>query len=540
MEPLIKEILADLYRVDPELKSREAELVKLVSRLLASRPDTDLDENFKRELRERLLAEFASSRPEKRPLASGIARFFATYKLGLAAGGALTAVVLAAVLIYAPAAVAPTSPAAPGTILSLGLQVTPTAEHAFGALGLGAGGSSADSGAEQRNAASGQLAAGAAPSAAPLGLGGGGGIGLKMAAPDTMPVYQQPVRYHFSYSGELAPPEAKVEVLKRETAVDTGVLAAVFSKLDLGLMDLGKLQDLAVQNINLAEDRDNGYLINLNFEDGSITINQNWSRWPQPKWDCPPEQGCTPPRIKQEDIPANEEILRIAAEFVGRMGIPTANYGAPKVDDSWRKWYAEAENKADYWFPEQVGVSYPMLVNGKKVYYNDGREAGLNVSIDVRTKLVTNVSPIYSQRYLGSDYAGETDQARILEVAAGGGIMPIYYYGEGEAKVIDVGLGQPEEAYYWHWNYQNGRSENLLVPALVFPVQATNETGGLYLERVVVPLAKEILDQAGQNAGPMPYLLKGGAADAGVGSAGTPIVAPDAEAAPASEPVRTK
>ncbi|MFA6604291.1 MAG: hypothetical protein WCT10_05690 [Patescibacteria group bacterium] len=513
MEPLIKEILADLYRIDPELKTHEAELAKLVSRLLAARPDADLDEKFRQELRERLLAEFAASRREKRSLAAGLARFFAANRFGLAASGTLAAVIIAVALLYSPTG-APVLTPTTGDTLALGPRITPAADHAFGSLALTTGNDASNASIRQSSSAPTPLAASATSEIAPLGLGGGGASGvpgLKMIAPDMMPSYIQPTRYRFNYTGELAAPAAQVEILKRDTSLDTGALTTIFAKLDLGLMNFAELRNLAVQNINLVEDRDFGYQISLNFDDGSISINQNWNRWPQTRQDCAAGQDCSPPRVRQEDIPADEELIRIAAEFAGRLGISTDAYAAPKVDSSWRRWYAQAENKADYWFPEQVSVNYPLLVNGKKVYYNDGREAGLSISIDVRARRVTNVSPIYSQRYLSSAYAGETDPARILEVAAQGGIMP-YYGGGEEAKVIDVSLAEPESAYYWHWSYQNGRSESLLVPALVFPVPSASEDSSLYLEKVVVPLAKEILDQAGQNAGPMPYLLKGGTA----------------------------
>lgn len=71
MEKKIKAILRDIYSIAPDLRDREDELKKTIEQLLASKPKREIDPGFKKELLERILAEFGTRepvRPVKRPL----------------------------------------------------------------------------------------------------------------------------------------------------------------------------------------------------------------------------------------------------------------------------------------------------------------------------------------------------------------------------------------------------------------------------------------------------------------------------------------
>lgn len=54
MEEQIKKIISELYEIDPALRDREAELIKIVQQLIIYRPDVKLDENFVNNLRSKL------------------------------------------------------------------------------------------------------------------------------------------------------------------------------------------------------------------------------------------------------------------------------------------------------------------------------------------------------------------------------------------------------------------------------------------------------------------------------------------------------
>ena len=51
----IKQILAELYAIDESLKKHETELIKIINRILANRPDTKFDKSFAKKLKTQLL-----------------------------------------------------------------------------------------------------------------------------------------------------------------------------------------------------------------------------------------------------------------------------------------------------------------------------------------------------------------------------------------------------------------------------------------------------------------------------------------------------
>ncbi len=521
MNQHISEILQDLYRLDPELKKSETQLVPIIEKLLAARPDTGFDDKFRTELRAKVLAELGERAAAGPPAwKAAFNALFGAPRAVFAVGGAALGVLLMIALFSPSRPILPGAPTDGGDLglgsgsaviqLGLGPKITAAGRHAFGSLAAGVSGESA-AGRDGSDAAK-MAAPGAAPrpvsdtavaaAAPPLGLGGGGGM-AGLPAPDTMPSrYQPPVGYDFKYPGQLDLSASEVEVLMREKSFDSKLLAAMVGRVDLGLMDLSRLNDLNVQNITLVEDKEFGYWVNVNFDDGSVNISQNWQRWPQPYAACAPGAECLPPRLQLADIPADEELIRIAADFVSEMGISTESYGQPRVDNSWRYYYETAENKADYWFPDQLTVEYPLLINGMKVYNGDGRTVGMMVGVDVRNRRAANISPIYVQKYVSSAYDAVTDAALVSELIAKGGVQQMY--SEGADKMVTLELAEPERAFYSHWIYANGRSENVLVPALVFPIKDKPQDGSVWLEKVVVPLARDVLVQ---NVGVYPVLM---------------------------------
>lgn len=48
-------ILEELYTLEPNLKTREKELISLIERMLSVRPDVEINDDFRRELRSEVL-----------------------------------------------------------------------------------------------------------------------------------------------------------------------------------------------------------------------------------------------------------------------------------------------------------------------------------------------------------------------------------------------------------------------------------------------------------------------------------------------------
>lgn len=104
----ILNILEDLYAIDPALREKEAELIKLLTTLVGTKPDTGFDESFSSKLRNQLLTHISTMQqdapvktetPEKQNFFAQLPVFFKLhYKPVLAAGVLMAALIVAIIL----------------------------------------------------------------------------------------------------------------------------------------------------------------------------------------------------------------------------------------------------------------------------------------------------------------------------------------------------------------------------------------------------------------------------------------------------------
>jgi len=531
----LKIILDDLYAVEPDLKKDQAALVKIIREIVQARPEIKFDENFQVQLRDRLTqkAEQMQAAPGK----SGLSFVFGGKFSYALAGAAVLAVVaigagflaqrqgLVSVQLKNSANVSSSQQ----TFEKIALK-----ENAFGSLaeianqaaplGLGGGGASAV------NQAVPQSATGASDSSnritasapAPEGLGGNSSI--------AMPYYY----YKYVYKGDpLQLPGATVEVLRRQGFDQKASgLGGLLNSFGLGMISLGSFDSLKVQNINLVEDKDLGYSISVDAQGGLIYVSQNWAAWPQPYVKCAGSTDCVDQtRLKPADVLSDAAVIKIAKDFAVAHGVDLGSYGEPLVTDTWRVDYANTADKAQFYIPESANVLFPLKANGQFVYDEGGSQTGINVSVDYRQKKVSNLSNLTSQTYEASNYAAETDAAKILQIVEQGGYWgygyPMLPAKEGVApssqpggtRVLEIEIGTPKIVYVTMTNYNAGQTNYLLVPSLIFPVIGTpGDTNYYYPKSIVVPLAKDLLEQ---RAYP-PYVLNSSGASAGSATEAAP------------------
>lgn len=53
----IKNILDELYALEPDLRAKESEITPIIEKMLANKPKIDMDETFRAELKTKILAE---------------------------------------------------------------------------------------------------------------------------------------------------------------------------------------------------------------------------------------------------------------------------------------------------------------------------------------------------------------------------------------------------------------------------------------------------------------------------------------------------
>jgi len=328
------------------------------------------------------------------------------------------------------------------------------------------------------------------------GKGAGGGGGQLSASSGE--IAQQRIgmpaphrtNYSYIYNGEpLNLEQEKMEVLKRIKSIEqAGEMANILKGIDFGLVDINTFPNSKMQEISFAQDEEYGYIVRVSLSEGNVSIYQNWNKWPQTR--CSTQKCFEEQRMKIEDVPSDENIIKVADDFMNQHGINMDLYGIPRVNNDWKLYYAQSENKNNSYVPESITVIYPLLVNGKNVYEDGGgNKVGLSVTLNIKQNKVVSLHNLTTQSYTGSLYEIETDAEKIMAVAKRGGLYN-YQYTE-PTETVEVEIGTPKISYVRKWIDR----EEILAPALVFPIIGAPEKFPSYKKNVVVPLVKELLKE---------------------------------------------
>lgn len=481
--PKLEQILHELYEADSSLRQHDTVLRSLVSEIIASKPNVQMDEAFRVGLR----AQLTQLTQETKIKSSLIENFMNSFKL-LGAGVAVIAVAAVGAWYFNG-----TGPSGMSNLTAMTNKpvISKSAANAFGSLaglqqassGQGGGGTLANLDSVAETVGNGNMGSGGGTSAAP---NAGGDDGRIMIAPEN------PVNYRYVYQGEpLVLNQTEVDVLKRQKNSNAGGLAEFINRVTLGLVNFGSFSNTRLESFNFKEDRELGYMVNVNVAEGTVNIHENWPRWE-------PLIAPAGRRVDISEVPADSVITDAANAFLDQHGIDRTVYGTPVVNADWRVYYNATPNKADYWIPEVMNVVYPQMIDGQQVYDESGNPSGLNVGVRIAPEVrVTGVWELTTQNYQSSAYQAETSVERVMSLVERGGFRNYYYAADG-ARTVDVEVGTPDVAYVKLWDYKNGLNEELLVPALVFPVLNFDDENLApsfwYRKNIVIPLVKEILD----------------------------------------------
>lgn len=504
MNQEIQKILADLYQIDSSLRSQEGEIIKIINELLAAKPDTKFDENFRQQLRTRIMQKI-SAMPAKKSSVG----WFTVPRFAYALGGlAVLALIILPTLYF-------TNKNAVNQHANVNIKRL--ASNAFGSLVAGQStGQSNTAASEQAESLS--LTA---PSAAPAvdrsgvtGLGGGGSVSVSSdsagvaVSPQMMPI--RATNYKFVYKGgDLPQLSDNLDVLKHVTDGGALTLSSVMANTGLNFIDWSKFSNTKLQNISFTEDRNNGYQVYVNFDDGSVSINQNYQKWVGVNGTVQSDIAMPYKPVKIGDVPSDSKIIDVADSFLRNYGISLVTYGQPFVQNDWRIYYDAAPDKTNYYIPEQFSVIYPLVVNGKEVYDESGNKAGLNVNVNIRQMAAIGVYNLMSQNYQASSYGTEKDSSRIIKLAENGGFRQTYYGYGGNGESQEIVLGAPTLGLVQMWFYRDNQNQQLLIPSYIFPITSKPAGAYYYQNSVVVPVIKDVLDWGGSSGGGIVPMMRG-------------------------------
>lgn len=494
-------LLQELYLFEPQLVKFEAQLIEIINQMLELRPDTKFDSLLAAKIKARLMEKIEESK--KRELNH---RFFKLNFINMNKSIYIYAG-LATVFVLA------------FSFLSFNLINKFEHENKLGKLNEISSNSYEDW-QERNNDDFVRVEPNAFGSLATISLtdlnennnqneldikmapaGAGGSSTMMLGAPDNARMIMPWIdHYEYIYQGDsLILDKSEGDVYRRLaiTNNDGQRLANLISGLNLNGLDLSNFRNLKVQSISLLEDTDKGLAVNLDFESGSVSIYENWSKWRFPEREaCGDDNACWQSfRLNIEDIPTDSVLINKANNFIKNYNIDLSNYGEPVVDNNWRFDYERSNDKVNFYIPETVSVVYPLLADDITVRDQSGNYSGVRVNINMFHQAVSGLNNFSINHYELSSYALETDFQRIVKIAEHGGWRLWFNVDIENTKEQKIVLDTPEFTYINLWKYSNNKNEELLVPALIFPVVLDNVSEYYGRQSIVVPLVKEMLDE---------------------------------------------
>jgi hypothetical protein len=300
--------------------------------------------------------------------------------------------------------------------------------------------------------------------------------------------------------------DSELAVLERQAGTQSAASAGLIDAAGLGTVDLRTFGTLNVQNMTLSQP--DGFTLNISQPDGMISMYRTQTSSVRPSTQAP------------APLPDNE-IIKIATDFLAAHGINVSLYGQPMVQASYAVpaiartiLEGDTSTKDSIGYGPMTQVVFPVVVDGVTSFGLWGDPIGMTVDVDVMLRQVMSVYNLSSRRYVSSAYPAVTDTATILKVAERGGVYgavsPV------DAKTTEVKLGAPERVLVQMYRYDT-TSHELLVPALRFPVI---DRADYIPTAVVVPLIKDLLSVDTPVLTPLPIDIQATNSSAG-GSAGS-------------------
>ena len=192
--------------------------------------------------------------------------------------------------------------------------------------------------------------------------------------------------HSYTDTGNFLSSWAELPVYKKnKISSTTAEVSNPLSHPTIDRIDLSKLQNITPSNLSFRENHSYGYIVNTDFQAGTVNMNQKSEQWAQIPCDA---SGCPEPRVlTKNDIPSDGELIRISNLWLDEYGIDRKLYGAPLVDSSWK---STTEVMNSIYIPQSYTVTYPLLTYGKIVHEEFGWYHGIILTIDIHTKNVTS------------------------------------------------------------------------------------------------------------------------------------------------------
>lgn len=450
MDNRLHQLLNELYELDPALRSRESDLIAIISAMLKAAPTVEIDPAFRTRLRQTIDDRIRQTSTKRASWP------WFTPRAWLLAVPAAAAVAL----VFWP------SPQTTPSSTDRGPTIVTRGEEAFGNFSTG------------QSAAIGSIRNQA---------GGGVALDTSRIAPEVI----AGTRYEYTFAGEV--PKVTLPVLRRQSGLPTNALAGLMGSGLTDLLDLQSFSGLTPQQITINEAGDTGYSLTLDFQNGWISVSKLASgQAEKPVTITAPSVRETPKKI---DVPSDQEVVEITDAWLKKYGINRQSFGEPIVRKDWMQWLATADAATrESYVPSDLTVVYPWVVNTIPVVDESGQPYGLTVNVSVATRTVTYLSNLAPLRFESSTYKLTTDLDAIRAILKRGGLYSYQPAADSGITTAVTEVGTPSIAYTINRYQLEQGPVDYLVPALIFPVPSGTASG--QPSAIVIPVVQQLIDQA--------------------------------------------
>ncbi len=464
MKKEIKEILDELYNLDSSLKEKESDLIEIISRMIDYKPDVKIDKQFKKELKEKVLLEL--EKKDNSFFIKNISKFLWVFFSG--------AVALMLVINIFPNIFYTLDSWNKWLELSFDTKIEKLNNtDAFGALTFNNESASAWIWwawiASEKMATESRL----------------------MVNPD----YRPKVYVYNLKQWEVLPeiPESMYVYKKQNNNLQINNLN-LKQTFKTDVIDLSNFKNLSVSNINLYENAKSWYQLNMSLKDWILNIYRNYDSWSQ-------QDYTNRKRLTIDDIPNDDKLIKLVNSFASNYSINISKYLNPSVENSWKTYYNNSEDKDNYYIPEILSVVYQLELDWKWVYETIWVPYWLNSTVNIIDMKVNSFGPIQKLNLEWSNYKLITDEEKILEEAKKWNyyVNPISRSDNEDFEKINIDIWEAKLVYLRKNSYDSktNNSEEYFVPWLLFKVLTPNDNEkNIYpWEFVSVPLVWGFLNE---------------------------------------------
>lgn len=466
----MQEILKDLYLIDPSLKKDEEKIISIIEDLIKNEPNIELNQDFVAKLKEEIFLEVEKMENEKK------VNLFSWQNIIYVSSSAVFVIILS--FFVFSNFLLPTKETETPLIIALN-------ERAFGDLII-----------SSKESRSGQDVSLSEGDNMVLGLGSASDLVEVSGEFSIIPYPIEQNNYVYVYNGDfldnLDLSSVSNLVYKRDVNNNFARVFANSIKSVTGLpLNLNSFNQAELQHFNIIENKEYGYSVAVNLINNSISIYSYWQNWPQPYRDCYDEFCIESLRLNEGDMLSDSQLVLIANNFINNHNVNLNNYGPAEIIND----HFLIKSSENNYYPEQISLVYPLIINDQHVYSSHGGKDGLQLSINIREKRVSSLSNLNFSNIKSSSYPLISDTKKINELLKRGGLYPDYY--RSQENIIEVELVDPKIALVKTWlaSSDRGESVEIYIPSIIFQIK---ERPSEYFNRqnVIIPLVKEIFEDS--------------------------------------------